>query len=85
VREDGDVVVLVGDGTPERAIGRAAVLMSSSAHPRATRVLYDVCTGPLQLVRRLNTIMHRNTDARSFVTAVGRLAFEPVTRAHALT
>jgi serine phosphatase RsbU (regulator of sigma subunit) len=74
VREDGDVVVLVGD-VSGKGMG-AALLMSSTLS--SARVLYDVCTGPLQLVRRLNTIMHRNTDARSFVTLfVGWL--EPVT------
>lgn len=64
VREDGDVVVLVGD-VSGKGMG-AALLMSSTLS--SARVLYDVCAGPLQLVRRLNAIMHRSTDARSFVT-----------------
>ena len=64
IRDDGEVVVLVGD-VSGKGMG-AALLMSSTI--ASARVLYDVCTGPLQLVRRLNTIMHRSTDARSFVT-----------------
>lgn len=64
VREDGDVVVLVGD-VSGKGMG-AALLMSSTLS--SARVLYDVCTGPLQLIRRLNSIIHRSTDARSFVT-----------------
>jgi sigma-B regulation protein RsbU (phosphoserine phosphatase) len=44
----------------------AAMLMSSTI--TSSRVLYDECEGPLQLVRRLNAILFRSTDARSFVT-----------------
>ena len=64
VREDGEVVVLVGD-VSGKGMG-AALLMSSTLS--SARVLYDVCTGPLHLVRRLNAMLHRSTDARSFVT-----------------
>ena len=64
IRDDGDVVLLVGD-VSGKGMG-AALLMSSTLS--SARVLYDVCPGPLQLVRRLNSIMHRSTDARSFVT-----------------
>lgn len=64
VREDGTLVVLVGD-VSGKGMG-AALLMSSTLS--TARVLYDDCTGPLQLVRRLNAIVHRSTDARSFVT-----------------
>lgn len=63
-REDGQLVVLVGD-VSGKGMG-AALLMSSTLS--TARVLYDDCAGPLQLVRRLNTILHRSTDSRSFVT-----------------
>ena len=64
LREDGTFVVLVGD-VSGKGMG-AALLMSSTLS--SARVLYDECAGPLQLVRRLNAIIHRSTDARSFVT-----------------
>jgi serine phosphatase RsbU (regulator of sigma subunit) len=64
IREDGHVVVLVGD-VSGKGMG-AALLMSSTLS--SARVLYDVCAGPLQLIRRLNSILHKSTDARSFVT-----------------
>ncbi len=63
-REDGKFVVLVGD-VSGKGMG-AALLMSSTLS--SARVLYDDCTSPLHLVRRLNAIMFRSTDARSFVT-----------------
>jgi serine phosphatase RsbU (regulator of sigma subunit) len=63
-REDGQFVVLVGD-VSGKGMG-AALLMSSTLS--TARVLYDDCTSPLHLVRRLNAIMFRSTDARSFVT-----------------
>lgn len=65
LREDGQLVVLVGDVSGK---GMGAALMMSSTLSSA-RVLYDDCTSPLHLVRRLNAIMHRSTDSRSFVTA----------------
>lgn len=64
VREDGDVLVLVGDVSGK---GMGAALLMSSLMASA-RVLYDICSGPLQLVRRLNAVLHRSTDSRSFVT-----------------
>ena len=65
MRDDGQLVVLVGD-VSGKGMG-AALLMSSTLS--SARVLYDDCTSPLHLVKRLNTIMHRNTDSPSFVTA----------------
>jgi sigma-B regulation protein RsbU (phosphoserine phosphatase) len=44
----------------------AALLMSSTLS--SARVLYDECRGPLQFVQRLNPIVFRNSDTRSFVT-----------------
>ena len=44
----------------------AALLMSSTLS--SARVLYDACAGPLQFVQRLNGIVHRVSDSRSFVT-----------------
>ena len=64
VREDGTLVLLVGD-VSGKGMG-AALLMSSTLS--SARVLYDVSPGPLAFVRRLNTIVHRNSDSRSFVT-----------------
>ena len=64
LRDDGQLVVLVGD-VSGKGMG-AALLMSSTLS--SARVLYDDCTSPLHLVRRLNAIMHRSTDSRSFVT-----------------
>ncbi len=64
LRDDGHLVVLVGD-VSGKGMG-AALLMSSTLS--SARVLYDECAGPLPLVRRLNAIIHRSTDSRSFVT-----------------
>jgi len=64
VRDDGTVVMLVGD-VSGKGMG-AALLMSSTLS--SARVLYDNCASPLDVVRRLNTILSRNTDSRSFVT-----------------
>jgi serine phosphatase RsbU (regulator of sigma subunit)/pSer/pThr/pTyr-binding forkhead associated (FHA) protein len=78
-REDGRQVVLVGD-VSGKGMG-AALLMSSTLS--SARVLYDICDDPLTLVRKLNTAVHRSSDARSFVTlfvgyletATGRLHY----------
>ncbi len=64
VREDGEVLLLVGD-VSGKGMG-AALLMSSTLS--SARVLYDECEGPLELVRRLNAILCRGSDGRSFVT-----------------
>jgi len=64
VREDGMLVLLVGD-VSGKGMG-AALLMSSTLS--SARVLYDECKGPLEFVRRLNAIVHRSSDSRSFVT-----------------
>ena len=67
---DGRVYFLVGD-VSGKGMG-AALLMSSIL--ASARVLYEVCSDPGELVRRLNVIIHRSTDPSSFVTAfVGRL------------
>jgi serine phosphatase RsbU (regulator of sigma subunit) len=63
-RPDGQLVVLVGD-VSGKGMG-AALLMSSTLS--SARVLYDGCEGPLDLIRRLNAVLHRSTDGRSFVT-----------------
>lgn len=64
VRSDGMLVLLVGD-VSGKGMG-AALLMSSTLS--SARVLYDTCAGPLQFVQRLNGIVHRVSDSRSFVT-----------------
>ena len=64
VRDNGELVLLVGD-VSGKGMG-AALLMSSTLS--SARVLYDVCAGPLAFVRRLNAIVHRGSDSRSFVT-----------------
>ena len=64
IRPDGQCVVLVGD-VSGKGMG-AALLMSSTLS--SSRVLYDACEGPLDLIRRLNKVTHRSTDGRSFVT-----------------
>jgi serine phosphatase RsbU (regulator of sigma subunit) len=64
VRADGTLVLLVGD-VSGKGMG-AALLMSSTLS--SARVLYDTCAGPLQFVQRLNGIVHRVSDSRSFVT-----------------
>jgi len=64
VRADGTLVLLVGD-VSGKGMG-AALLMSSTLS--SARVLYDACAGPLQFVQRLNGIVHRVSDSRSFVT-----------------
>jgi len=64
VCDDGTLVLLVGD-VSGKGMG-AALLMSSTLS--SARVLYDVCTGPLMFVQRLNAIVHRSSDSRSFVT-----------------
>jgi phosphoserine phosphatase RsbU/P len=64
VRDDGTLVLLVGD-VSGKGMG-AALLMSSTLS--SARVLYDESRGPLHFVQRLNPIVFRNSDARSFVT-----------------
>ena len=64
VRNDGTIVLLVGDVTG-KGIG-AAMLMSSTLS--SARVLYDECRGPLHFMKRLNPIVFRNSDERSHVT-----------------
>jgi serine phosphatase RsbU (regulator of sigma subunit)/pSer/pThr/pTyr-binding forkhead associated (FHA) protein len=63
-RDDGALVVLVGDISGK---GMGAALLMSSVLSSA-RVLYDSVDGPLALIRRLNNIVHRGTDGKSFVT-----------------
>lgn len=63
-RDDGTLVVMQGDVSGK---GMGAALLMSSILSTA-RVLYDVCDDPLALVKRLNTVTYRSTDARSFVT-----------------
>ena len=78
-RDDGTYVILVGDVSGK---GMGAALYMSSILSSA-RVLYDVCDEPLPLIRRLNQIMQRSSDGRSFVTmfvayldpATGRLRY----------
>ena len=73
-REDGILVMMQGDVSGK---GMGAALLMSSVLSTA-RVLYDVCDDPLSLIRRLNSVTHRSTDAGSFVTMfVGYL--EPAT------
>jgi len=63
-REDGQLVFLVGD-VSGKGMG-AALLMSSALS--SSRVLYEGFDDPLALVRRLNEVTYRSTDARSFLT-----------------
>jgi serine phosphatase RsbU (regulator of sigma subunit) len=64
LREDGELVVLVGD-VSGKGMG-AALLMSSTLS--SARVLYNNCPGPLQLVQRLNVMAHRSSGSNSYVT-----------------
>jgi serine phosphatase RsbU (regulator of sigma subunit) len=64
LRDDGTLVLLVGD-VSGKGMG-AAIMMSSTLS--SARVLYDECSGPLAFVRRLNAIVFRSSDSRSFVT-----------------
>jgi sigma-B regulation protein RsbU (phosphoserine phosphatase) len=64
IRPDGTLVMLVGDVTG-KGIG-AAVIMSSFL--AAARVLYDTCTDPAELARRLGATAHQNLDRRLFIT-----------------
>jgi serine phosphatase RsbU (regulator of sigma subunit) len=64
LREDGTVVLLVGDVSGKGT--SAALLMMSTLS--AARVLYDLSSGPLEFVRRLNASVFRSSDERSFVT-----------------
>jgi sigma-B regulation protein RsbU (phosphoserine phosphatase) len=64
IRDDGRLVFLIGDVTG-KGMG-AALLMSSFL--ASARVLYDTCTDPSELARRLNGMLHRTTDRKRFVT-----------------
>ncbi len=64
LRPDGRLVVVVGD-VSGKGMG-AALLMSSTLS--SARVLYDSCHDPAELVTRLNSVLHRSTDAGRFVT-----------------
>ena len=64
VRGDGTLVFLVGDVTG-KGMG-AALLMSSFL--ASARVLYDTCTDPGDLSRRLGAMVHRTADPTRFVT-----------------
>ncbi len=78
-RGDGTLVMLVGDISGK---GMGAALLMSSVLSSA-RVLYDSVDGPLALIQRLNGIVHRSSDGKSFVTvfvgwldpATGRLRY----------
>lgn len=63
-RADGQLVFLVGD-VSGKGMG-AALLMSSAIS--SSRVLYEALDDPLALVGRLNEVVYRSTDARSFLT-----------------
>uniref|UniRef100_A0A832ML82 FHA domain-containing protein n=1 Tax=Eiseniibacteriota bacterium TaxID=2212470 RepID=A0A832ML82_UNCEI len=63
-RSDGRVVVVVGD-VSGKGLG-AALLMSSVLS--SSRVLYETCPDPVELVRRLNAMVHGSSDAGHFVT-----------------
>jgi serine phosphatase RsbU (regulator of sigma subunit) len=63
-RDDGTLVMLVGDISGK---GMGAALLMSSVLSSA-RVLYDSVDGPLALIQRLNGIVHRSSDGKSFVT-----------------
>jgi serine phosphatase RsbU (regulator of sigma subunit) len=63
-RSDGQLVFLVGD-VSGKGMG-AALLMSSALS--SSRVLYEGFDEPLSLVMRLNEVLYRSTDARSFLT-----------------
>ncbi len=64
IRDDGTLVLMVGDVSGK---GMGAALFMSSTLSTA-RVLYDACAGPLDVVRRLNTILGRGSDSRVHVT-----------------
>ncbi|MFI5372004.1 MAG: SpoIIE family protein phosphatase [Candidatus Eisenbacteria bacterium] len=65
VREDGRVIVLVGD-VSGKGMG-AALLMSSFLS--AARVLYEQCHDLSELATRLGQATYRNSDASRFVTS----------------
>ncbi len=64
LRPDGRLVFMVGD-VSGKGMG-AALLMSSVLS--SSRVLYDACTDPAELVTRLNSVIHRSTEPGHFVT-----------------
>ena len=64
VRPDGTLVFVVGDVTG-KGMG-AALLMSSFL--ASARVLYDSCSDPAELARRLGAMVNRSTDRTRFVT-----------------
>jgi serine phosphatase RsbU (regulator of sigma subunit) len=66
----GRLLFMVGD-VSGKGMG-AALLMSSTLS--SARVLYEVSEDPVELITRLNAVVHRNTDAGRFVTLFfGRL------------
>jgi sigma-B regulation protein RsbU (phosphoserine phosphatase) len=64
VRADGALVLLVGD-VSGKGMG-AASLMSSTLS--SARLLYEESRGALQLVKRLNALVHRSGGSKGFVT-----------------
>jgi sigma-B regulation protein RsbU (phosphoserine phosphatase) len=67
---EGCLYFLIGD-VSGKGMG-AAMLMSSVM--ASSRVLYETCQEPLDILNRLNAIVHRSTDSGHFVTAfLGRL------------
>ena len=64
LRDDGHLQFLIGDVSGK---GMGAALLMSSVLSSA-RVLYDVCTDPGELARRLNAVMKRSTEDGHFVT-----------------
>ena len=63
-KPDGTLVFAVGDVSGK---GMGAALLMSSVLASA-RVLYDVCDEPVDLITRLNAVVHRSTEAGHFVT-----------------
>jgi serine phosphatase RsbU (regulator of sigma subunit) len=64
LRRDGRLLFVLGD-VSGKGMG-AAMLMSSVVS--SARVLYDSCSGPDEIAQRLNSVMHRGTEAGHFVT-----------------
>jgi serine phosphatase RsbU (regulator of sigma subunit) len=70
LNSDGTLYFLLGD-VSGKGLG-AAMLMSSVM--ASARVLFDTCPDPVDLVTRLNGIVHRSTNPDHFLTAfLGRL------------
>lgn len=66
VRGDGRLLFVIGD-VSGKGMG-AALLMSSFL--ASARVLYETCTDPGELARRLSTILSQSTDPRNFITGI---------------